>query len=111
MVEDCHTLHHRFQEKPSDMQKMLMVLSYLKGQNTAGRWADLYVIQGLDAKKSFDDFSVKLAKIFQPTDLKHTTERKLLALKQGKETVEDFMTQLKQLVLKAKYNDFHHSRL
>jgi hypothetical protein len=100
-----------FEEEPSDMQKILMVLSYLKGQNAAGQWADLYVMQGLDATKSFDDFQAKLAKIFQPTDLKRTAEKKRLALKQGKEIVEDFMTRRKQLVLKAEYNIFHHLRL
>jgi hypothetical protein len=93
-----------FEEEPLDMQKILMVLSYLKGQNTAGQWADLYVMQGLDTMKSFNDFSAKLAKIF-------ADEKKLLTIKQGKETIEDFMTQLKQLILKAKYNVFHHLHL
>ena len=83
----------------------------MKGQNIAGRWADLYVTQGLNAMCSFDEFTDQLKKTFQPPDIQHNTEKHLLALKQGKETVEDFMTRLKQLVIEAEYNVNHHLHL
>jgi len=60
---------------------------------------------------SFNKFTDKLKKTFQPLDIRCNAEKCLLALKQGKETVEDFMTQLKQLIIEAKYNVNHHSRL
>ena len=100
-----------FEEEPSDRQKVLIILSYMKGQNAAGRWADLYVTQGLNAVCSFDEFADQLKKMFQPPDIRHNAEKRLLALRQGKETVEDFMTRLKQLVIEAEYNVSHHSRL
>ena len=100
-----------FEEEPSDRQKVLIILSYMKGQNAAGRWADLYVTQGLNAVRSFDEFADQLKKMFQPPDIRRNAEKRLLALKQGKETVKDFMTRLKQLVIEAEYNVSHHSRL
>ena len=100
-----------FEEEPSDRQKVLIILSYMKGQNAAGRWADLYVTQGLNAVCSFDEFVDQLKKTFQPPDIRRNAEKCLLALRQGKETVEDFMTRLKQLVIEAEYNVAHHSRL
>jgi len=72
---------------------------------------DLYVTQGLNSVRSFNEFAEQLKKMFQPPDIRHNAEKRLLTLKQGKETVEDFMTQLKQLVIKAEYNIAHHSRL
>lgn len=34
-----------FDNEPNDAQKILMTLSYMKGNNVAGRFADLYVQQ------------------------------------------------------------------
>jgi len=81
-----------FEEEPFDRQKVLIILSYMKGQNAAGQWADLYVTQGLNSVHSFDEFAEQLKKVFQPLDIWRNAEKCLLALKQGKETVEDFMT-------------------
>jgi len=83
----------------------------MKEQNAAGRWADLYVIQGINSVCTFDEFAKQLKKMFQPPDIRHNAEKHLLAIKQGKETVKDFMTRLKQLVIEAEYNVSHHSCL
>ena len=58
-----------FEEEPSDWQKVLIILSYMKGQNAAGQWVDLYVTQGLNAVHSFDKFADQLKKTFQPPDI------------------------------------------
>jgi len=84
---------------------------YMKGQNAAGRWADLYVTQGLNSVCSFNEFAEQLKKTFQPPDIRQNAEKCLLALKQGKETVEDFMTRLRQLIIEAKYIVTHHLHL
>jgi len=82
----------RFEEEPSDRQKVLIVLSYIKEQDAAGRWVDLYISQGLNTVCSFNDFADQLKKTFQPPNIQQNAEKCLLALKQGKEMVEDFMT-------------------
>ena len=59
----------RFKGEPSDRQKVPIILSYMKGQNAAGQWADLYIIQGLNTVCSFDEFADQLKKTFQPPDI------------------------------------------
>jgi len=81
-----------FEEEPSNRQKILIILSYMKGQNIAGHWVDLYVTQGLNSVCSFNKFTEQLKKMFQPPDIRRNAKKRLLALKQGKETVKDFMT-------------------
>ena len=54
---------------PTDRQKMLIILSYMKGDNAAGRFTDLMVTtRGIDTM-SFASFEEKLKKMFQPTAL------------------------------------------
>ena len=99
-----------FEVDPTDRQKMLIILSYMKGDNVAGRFADLMVTtRGIDMM-SFSSFEEKLRKTFQPAGLVRNTETALFALKQGKESVEDYFTQLYQLAEEAKFSITYHRR-
>ena len=99
-----------FEVDPTDRQKMLIILSYMKGDNVAGRFADLMVTtRGIDMM-SFSSFEEKLRKTFQPAGLVRNTETALFALKQGKELVEDYFTQLYQLAEEAKFSITYHRR-
>ncbi|KAF8551064.1 hypothetical protein OG21DRAFT_1524723 [Imleria badia] len=60
---------------------------------------------------SAEEFFIQLTKMFMPATHCCQAEKELHSLKQGKGTIEDFMVQMKQLALKAKY-DFHsHSHM
>ena len=88
---------------------MLIILSYMKGDNVAGRFADLMVTtRGIDMM-SFASFEEKLKKTFQPAALVRNAETALFALKQGKELVEDYFTWLYQLAEEAKFSVTYHS--
>ena len=71
---------------------MLIMLSYMKGNNMAGRFADLMVTTRDIDTMSFTSFEEKLKKIFQPATLVQNTETALFALKQGKESIKDYFT-------------------
>ena len=99
-----------FESEPTDWQKMLIILSYMKGDNTAGRFADLMVTtRGIDTM-SFVSFEERLRKTFQPAALVRNAETALFALKQGKESVEDYFTRLYQLAEEAKFSVTYHRR-
>lgn len=68
----CTVKHYLrgYENEPSDHQKILIVLSYMTGQNAAGRWADLYESQNLGVIHTFDEFTTMLKKTFQPVDAK-----------------------------------------
>ena len=98
-----------FKTDPTNRQKMLIILSYMKGDNVAGRFADLMVTtRGIDMM-SFASFEEKLKKTFQPAALVRNAETALFALKQGKELVEDYFTWLYQLAEEAKFSVTYHS--
>ena len=89
---------------------MLIILSYMKGDNAAGRFANLMVTtRGIDTM-SFTSFKEKLRKMFQPAALVQNAETALFALKQGKESVEDYFTRLYQLAEEAKFSVTYHGR-
>ena len=97
-----------FKSEPTNWQKMLIILSYMKGDNAAGRFADLMVTtRGIDTM-SFTSFEERLRKTFQPAALVRNTETALFALKQGKELVEDYFTRLYQLAEEAKFSVTYH---
>ena len=89
---------------------MLIILSYMKGDNAAGRFTDFMVTtRGIDTM-SFASFEEKLKKSFQPTTLVRNVETALFALKWGKESVKDYFTQLYQLAKEAKFSVTYHGR-
>ncbi|KAF8549523.1 hypothetical protein OG21DRAFT_1488458 [Imleria badia] len=57
-----------FERQPSDLQKIMMLLSYMRGENTAGQFADLFVTQEAATMytMSTEDFIMKLNKEKEP---------------------------------------------
>ena len=102
-----------YDNEPNDAQKILMTLSYMKGNNAAGRFADLYIQQKAGSLRStpYPEFCDKLNSLFMPAALKRQAENELMKLRQGKETVEDYFVRMNQLVLQAEYSLVHHSRI
>ena len=83
----------------------------MKGSNAAGHFTDLYVTQGLLMLSTFDEFKAKLDDAFHPATLQRIAEGKLFKLRQDKETVEDFIIHMKQLIIEANYHVNLHSHL
>ena len=102
-----------FDSEPTDAQKILMTLSYMKGNNAAGRFTDLYVQQKGDqiCLTLYSEFKKKLDGLFMPAALKRQAENELFKLRQGCETVEDYFVRMNQLMLQAEYTPLHHSRI
>ena len=97
-----------FEMDSTDQQKMLIILSYMKGDNAAGRFADLMVTTRGINTMSFTSFEENLKKSFQPTTLVRNTETALFVLKQGKESIKDYFTWLYQLAKEAKFSVTYH---
>ena len=96
---------------PTDRQKVILVLSYMTGDNAAGRFADLYNRERRIGTESFDNFAAKLRFAFRPAAIQRKAEKELLGLRQGKEAVEDFVVRMKHLIIEAEYDLVDHSRL
>ena len=103
-----------FENMPTDEQKIMIAISYMRGDNAAGRFADLYAQEvdfDTDAQ-TFDEFTKKVGETFLPKEIRREAERKLMALKQGpKDSVSDFFVRLKQLTLEAGYDTRVQGRL
>ena len=65
-----------FDNEPNDAQKILMTLSYMKGNNVAGRFADLYVQQQGDQIwwTLYSEFKTRIDNLFMPAALKRQAE-------------------------------------
>ena len=101
-----------FESPPSDFQKMMIVISYMRGGNAAGRFVDLYALEHQPGEYTFDEFTNILIETFLPKELKREAEQKLMTLKQGqKDTVTDFFIKLKQLTIEAGYDTRNQARL
>ena len=103
-----------FENMPTDEQKIMIAISYMRGDNAAGRFADLYAQEvdfDMDAQ-TFEEFAKKVGETFLPKEIRREAERKLMALKQGpKDSVSDFFIRLKQLTLEAGYDTRVQGRL
>ena len=87
------------------------MLSYMKGNNPAGRYTNLFT-ETKSINMTFDDFEKDLITTFQPASLKRDAEKELLGLKQKKDqSVEDYFTYMHQLMLRAKYDKNTHASL
>ena len=100
-----------FNSEPNNAQKILMTLSYIKGNNAARWFADLYIQQQGDQLRQtlYLEFKKHLDGLFMPAALKRQAENELLKLKQGKETVEDYFVWMNQLILQVEYSTITHS--
>jgi len=102
-----------YEHPPSSSQKIMITLSYMRGDNAAGRFADLYAIQHQSDFRdiSWAGFCNELDTMFFPVALRRQAEQKLLVLKQNKsETVSDFFVRMKQLIAEAEYSTEHNGR-
>lgn len=93
---------------PNDDMKIYFALSYMKGDNTAGHLADLFVDQhvdehGVSVTWTWGLFVNELKTQFMPTTLKQQAEADLRKLKQDKGSVEEFFTKLDTLAIQAGY--------
>lgn len=73
----------------------------MKGDNAAGHYVDLFVLSNSEKMQhiSIGEFVGGLAEVFIPMALCCQAKRELYTLKQGKGTVEDYFTHLKQLAM------------
>ena len=101
-----------FETEPSDVQQIMIVLSYMRGDNAAGRFTDLYAQEQRLGHQSFKKFAESLEETFLPKEMKREAERKLMVLKQGqKDTVSDFFVRMKHLTIEAGYDTTAQARL
>ena len=101
-----------FETEPNDIQQIMIVLSYMRGDNTTGRFADLYAQEQMLGRQTFEKFAESLEETFLPKEMKREAERKLMALKQGqKDTVSDFFVRMKHLTIEAGYDTKAQARL
>ena len=98
-----------FDNMPSARQTILITLSYMKGDNAAGRYADLFA-ETRDVNMTVEEFEKDLIATFQPASLKRDAEKELLELRQKKgQSVEDYFTRLRQLLITAEYDEHTHA--
>ena len=101
-----------FESQPTNMQQIMIVISYMRGDNAARRFTDLYAQEHHLGQHTFEEFSDLLAETFLPKELKWEAEQKLMVLKQGqKDTVSDFFIKLKHLTIEAGYDMRTQARL
>ena len=101
-----------FESPPTDIQQIMIVISYMREDNTAGRFADLYAQEHQLSRHMFEKFAEIVEDTFLPKELKREAERKLMVLKQGqKDTVFDFFVRLKHLTIEAGYDTKAQARL
>ena len=98
-----------FDNMPSARQTILITLSYMKGDNAAGRYVDLFA-ETRDVNMTVKEFEEDLIATFQPASLKRDAEKELLGLRQKKgQSVEDYFTTLRQLLITAEYDENTHT--
>ena len=100
-----------FDDMLTAQQGILIMLSYMRGNNVAGWYTDLFT-ETKNINMMFEEFEMDLTQTFQPASMKWDTENELLGLKQKKDqSMEGYFTYMCQLILKAKYNKDTHASL
>ena len=59
-----------FETEPNDVQQIMIVLSYMRGDNAAGRFADLYAQEQMLGRQTFEKFAESLEETFLPKEMK-----------------------------------------
>ena len=94
-----------FKNPPTDLQQIMIVISYMRGDNATCRFADLYAQEQMLGRHTFEKFAELMEDTFLPKEQKWEAEWKLMVLKQGqKDTVSDFFVRLKHLTIEAGYD-------
>ena len=101
-----------FEREPSSYQQILLILSYMKGDNAAGQYANLFVLENSHKIRSMpiDEFIKGLAETFMPAALSWQAKKELYTLQQGKRMVEDHLVCLKQPAIQAGYDTKTHAK-
>jgi hypothetical protein len=100
-------LYFHGKKMQDDSEKIVFALSYMKG-GTAGPWAKLKVKQLSAADEviwSWDDFVQEFQSTFGDPDPAGTARFKLDQLKQGNNTVDEYVSNFRELMDETGYND------
>ena len=99
-----------YQQTPSNMQKIMIALSLMKG-GLAERFANMFVDSHNLKEYSFEEFKRNLSVMFQPADIRRKAEQELAGLRQkSNEAIEEFILRFHQCIIKAQYNTGAHGR-
>ena len=99
-----------YQQTPSDMQKIMITLSLMKG-GSAERFTNIFVDFHNLEEYSFEEFKWNLSVTFQPADIRRKAEQELAGLRQkSNEAIKEFILHFHQCVIEAQYNTGAHGR-
>src|SRR5271155_2069335 len=108
-IQDCTlylTLNRAVYE--TDEKQIVYMLSYMT-EGTAHAWKEAFVREVINSPiidfGSLKQFTVDLKKAFKASDSEGDARAKLRQLKQGKDSVDDYMAQFRILAGKAKMTD------
>src|SRR6202522_3411563 len=108
-MEDCTlylTLNRAVYE--TDENKIVFMLSYMT-EGTARAWKEAFVREVINSPtnnfRSLKQFTVDLKKDFEASDSEGDARAKLRQLKQGKDSVDDYVAQFRILAGKARMTD------
>lgn len=98
-------LHGKRADVQSDMDKIILALSYMKG-GTAGHWAEIKVRELADGpQQSWEDFLVEFKQLFSDPNPGATARTKMDHLTQGSLTADEYVVKFKELKHDTGYND------
>lgn len=63
-----------FEAQPSDFQQIMIFISYMREDNAAGGFTDLYTLEHHLGEHTFEEFEDLLAESFLPKELKREVE-------------------------------------
>ena len=99
-----------YQQTPSDMQKIMIALSLMKG-GSAERFANMFVDSHNLEDYSFEEFKRNLSVTFQLADIRRKAEQELAGLRQkSNEAIEEFILRFHQYIIEVQYNTGAHGR-
>ena len=99
-----------YQQTSSDMQKIMITLSLMKG-GLAERFANMFVNSHNLEEYSFEEFKQNLLMMFQLADIRRKAEQELAGLRQkSNKAIEEFILRFHQCIIEAQYNTGAHSR-
>ncbi|PCH34717.1 hypothetical protein WOLCODRAFT_155369 [Wolfiporia cocos MD-104 SS10] len=94
----------------SDDQKILFIMSYIRGSNRVNQWKENYYakyadpVTGAFALPPLAQFSAEFDAAFEPIEEKQKTNDDLFDIKQDKKSIDDFNIKFDNLVGKTRLN-------
>ena len=99
-----------YQQTPSDMQKIMIALSLMKG-GSAKQFANMFVDSHNLEEYSFKEFKWNLSVTFQPADIRRKAKQELASLRQkSNKAIKEFILHFHQCVIEVQYNTGAHGR-